>query len=74
MADPQFQARGYFVDIDHPVVGTVTYPGPPFLMTGTPWRASSPAPTLGQHNQEVLGGLLSYSDSDLSRLRALEVI
>ena len=74
LADPQFQARGYFVNIEHPVVGTVTYPGPPFLMTGTPWRASSPAPTLGQHNQEVLGGLLSYSESDLSRLRALEVI
>lgn len=74
LADPQFQARGYFVNIEHPVVGTVTYPGPPFLMTGTPWRARSPAPTLGQHNQEVLGGLLSYSESDLSRLRALEVI
>ena len=74
LADPQFQARGYFVDIDHPVVGTVTYPGAPFLMTGTPWRARSPAPTLGQHNQEVLGGLLSYSESDMSRLRALEVI
>ena len=74
LADPQFQARGYFVNIEHPVVGTVTYPGPPFLMTGTPWRARSPAPTLGQHNQEVLGGLLSYSESDMSRLRALEVI
>lgn len=74
LADPQFQARGYFVNIEHPVVGTVTYPGPPFLMTGTPWQARSPAPTLGQHNQEVLGGLLSYSDSDLSHLRALEVI
>jgi len=74
LTDPQFQARGYFVNIEHPVVGTVTYPGPPFLMTGTPWQARSPAPTLGQHNQEVLGGLLSYSDGDLSRLRALEVI
>jgi len=74
LADPQFQARGYFVKIEHPVVGTVTYPGPPFLMSGTPWRARSPAPTLGQHNQEVLGGLLNYSYGDLSRLRALEVI
>ncbi len=37
LADPQFAARGYFVDIEHPATGTVKYPGPPFLMSGNPW-------------------------------------
>lgn len=72
--DAQFESRGYFVDLEHPVVGDVKYPGPPFLMTGTPWHALGPAPTLGQHNREVLGERLGYSKDELSQLRAQEVI
>jgi len=74
LADAQYQARGYFVDIDHPRAGTATYPGAPFLMDGTPWHASRPAPTLGQHNREVYGLWLRYGQDDLARLRESEVI
>ncbi len=74
LADEQFKHRGYFVEIDHPVVGPITYPGAPFLMDGTPWEAKSPAPTLGQHNDEVFGKRLGCAGEDLARLRALEVI
>ena len=73
-ADPQFQARGFFVDIDHPEVGTVKYPGAPFLMSRTPWEARHAAPTLGQHNYEVYGQQLGYSDSDMALMRSMEVI
>ena len=74
LADPQFEARGYFVDIDHPVAGKATYPGAPFIMSGSPWEVRSPAPTLGQHNQEIFGGMLNYSAQSLAELRAGEVI
>ena len=74
LADEQFKHRGYFVEIDHPVVGSITYPGAPFLMDGAPWEAKSPAPTLGQHNDEVFGKRLGCAGEDLARLRALEVI
>jgi crotonobetainyl-CoA:carnitine CoA-transferase CaiB-like acyl-CoA transferase len=74
LADAQFQAREYFVDIDHPAVGTIKYPGPPFLMDGTPWQAQSPAPTLGQHNQAIFGERLGLSERELASLRSLEVI
>jgi crotonobetainyl-CoA:carnitine CoA-transferase CaiB-like acyl-CoA transferase len=74
LASDQFQNRDYFVEIDHPVAGPVKYPGAPFVMGGTPWKAQRPAPTLGQHNSELFGGRLGYSDADLARLRAMEVI
>ena len=72
--NPQYEASEYFVDLDHPVTGPVKYPGAPFLMMGTPWMARSSAPTLGQHNDEVLRRMLGYSAEDLSRLRSTEVI
>jgi len=71
---PQYQARGYFVDIEHAAIGTATYPGAPFLMSETPWQARSPAPALGQHNDEILGGKLGYPPGELTRLRAAGVI
>ncbi|HAA94102.1 MAG TPA: hypothetical protein DHW65_01365 [Dehalococcoidia bacterium] len=74
MADAQFAARNYFVDIDHPTLGTLKYPGAPFEMSATPWEAQSPAPTIGQHNQEVLGQRLGYSSEDLAQMRATDII
>jgi len=74
LADPQYDARGYFVDIDHPVAGQLKYPGAPFLMDGTPWEARRPAPTLGQHNRQVFGERLGCAGDDLTRLRAIGVI
>ncbi len=74
MADPQFEARNFFVDIDHSVLGTLKYPGAPFEMSGTPWEAQSPAPTLGQHNQEVIGQRLGHTPEDLAQMRANAII
>lgn len=71
---PQYNARGYFVDIEHPVIGGATYPGAPFIMSETPWQARSPAPTLGQHNREILCDRLGYSLEELARLRAAGVV
>ncbi len=72
--NPQYEARGYFVDIDHPVAGVQTYPGAPFIMSATPWRAGSSAPTLGEHNSEIYGEKLGYSNAELVRLTAAGVI
>ena len=77
---PQMRARRYFQEVDHPVAGRWTYPGPPFRLTdGSPgddgwgWRAGR-APLLGEHNEEVFGGLLGLERSDLVRLRAASVV
>ena len=74
VGSPQYRARGYFTEIEHPHTGKVTYPGAPFLMSGTPWGARSPAPTLGQHNKEVICDELGYSLKELTQLRASGVI
>ena len=74
MADPQFEARNFFVDIAHPALGTLKYPGAPFEMSKTPWAARSPAPTLGQHNQEVIGQKLGHTPEELAQMRADSII
>ena len=70
----QLRERGYFVELDHPVAGRLTYPGASAIFSETPWQAVGPAPTLGQHNREVFSDLLGYSKDDLIRLRQIGAI
>lgn len=74
LEDPHHSERGYFVEIEHPVAGRLRYPGGAFKMQEGGWEVRCPAPLLGQHNQEIYCGRLGYSQADLVRLRALEVI
>lgn len=69
LEDPHYRARGFFVDIEHPRTGKLTYPGVPFKMSETPWQLRMPAPLLGQHNEEIYCGELGYSRDELGRLR-----
>ncbi len=73
LADPQLADRGFFVQIDHPAAGRLTYPGAPFRLTQSPFAIRRPAPLLGQHNAEVLGDL-GYDANDLAVLSAAGVI
>jgi crotonobetainyl-CoA:carnitine CoA-transferase CaiB-like acyl-CoA transferase len=69
----QAKARGFFAEIEHPEAGAQVYPSAPYRFSKTPW-AGSPAPLLGQHNQEVYCDGLGYSREDLARLAAAGVI
>jgi crotonobetainyl-CoA:carnitine CoA-transferase CaiB-like acyl-CoA transferase len=51
---PQYQHRGFFQEVTHPVLGTASYPGVSYLMTASPARITAAAPTLGQHTGEVM--------------------
>ncbi|MBL7174287.1 MAG: CoA transferase [Desulfobacteraceae bacterium] len=62
--DPQHRERGFFVEVDHPILGRVEYPGHICIMSKTPWRVSR-APMLGEHNQEVLIERLGYSEEEI---------
>jgi crotonobetainyl-CoA:carnitine CoA-transferase CaiB-like acyl-CoA transferase len=56
MEDPQYRAREYFVEVDHPAAGKYQYPGWPYRMSASPPGIKRPAPLLGQHNEEVFSG------------------
>ena len=71
---PQYQSRDSFIEIEHPVLGNVSQPGVVFGMSETPWQVKSPAPLLGQNNEELYGELLGYSKGDLVKLRQAGVI
>lgn len=68
------KARGFFVDITQPVAGTHKYPGAPLKYGGTPWEIRIPAPTLGQHNQEIFGARMGLKPARLEELRRAGVI
>ena len=72
--DPHLCARDFFWDIDHPEAGTRRYAGQPVRLSATPARLYRPAPCLGQHNDDVLGGLLGLSEDELATLRDKGVI
>jgi crotonobetainyl-CoA:carnitine CoA-transferase CaiB-like acyl-CoA transferase len=74
----QLVARGFFEELDHPVVGRHAFPSLPFVFRtsqrdGRRWLRS-PAPTLGQHNDDVLAGDLGLSPDELTRLRDEKLI
>ena len=71
---PHLEARNFFVEVDHPVVGQAKYPGMSVRLPGEPITATQPAPLLGQHNAEIYVEKLGYSSSDLVALRQLGVI
>ena len=68
VADPQFRATGFWDKVERLHTGQVEHPGSPFAPYTAPRQLRRPAPTLGQHNQEVFCGLLGFSPPELSRM------
>jgi crotonobetainyl-CoA:carnitine CoA-transferase CaiB-like acyl-CoA transferase len=71
----QLKFRKYWVEVDHPELGTsITYPGP-FLKTSEPFdRVYRRAPLIGEHNEEVYIRELGMSKEELLTLRQMNVI
>ncbi|MGE0621083.1 MAG: CaiB/BaiF CoA transferase family protein [Pseudomonadales bacterium] len=74
IGEPQLEARGYWQWLDRAVVGRQPNPSPPYRSGQAPMTIRQPAPTMGQHNREVLGGILGLSDDALAVLESQGVI
>ncbi len=73
--DAQLRHREYFVSVQHPELdATLTYPGAPWKLSGTPWRLRRRAPLLGEHTVDILGGEFGLSETTLTTLRHEGVI
>ena len=70
---PQFVARRYYEPVDHPVAGTLPVQTLPFSCGDDRWVRRA-APTVGQHNTEVLGEWLGCPPEELAELEAAGVI
>ena len=70
---PQYQHREYFVELAHPIAGKLTYPGLPMKWGGDQWNLK-PAPTLGQHNEEVYGSLLGWDNEKINQMKNSGII
>ena len=73
--EPRLAARHYYQEIEHPIVGARGFPGYPMRFWFMPHSPHlTPAPLLGQHNDEVLGNELGLTSEELLRLEASGVI
>lgn len=72
--DAQVRHRGLRVDMPHPLGGSAPVVASPMRMSGTPVEYRLAPPMLGQHNEEVMKGLLGKSDAELHALRDAGVI
>ncbi len=74
-ADPQVQARGAVVRMDHAAApGGVDVIANPVRLSETPVSYRVPPPTLGEHTDRVLAGELGLSPEALNELRGKAVI
>lgn len=68
LKDPQLHATGFIHEIDRAFIGKHPQPSMPFREAEKPFPIRSAPPTLGEHNHEILGGLLGLSDAEIDAL------
>ena len=72
--DPHFAARQAIVTVPHPDFGELPMHNATPRLSETPGAVRTAGPTLGEHNDEVWGGVLELPDEELARLHAAKII
>jgi crotonobetainyl-CoA:carnitine CoA-transferase CaiB-like acyl-CoA transferase len=72
--EPQVQARGIKVELEHPVAGKLPTVASPMRFSATPLEHKLAPPVLGQHTEEILRGLLQLDEAAIAKLRAAGTI
>ena len=73
-AEPQVQARGVKIEVDHPVAGKLPMVASPMRFSDTPLEHKTPPPLLGEHSVAVLRDVLGKSAEEIARLRESGVL
>ena len=69
-ADPQLHHRGHFVTLAHPCMGECGYERNGFRLSDAAAGYERTSPTLGEHNDVVLGEILGLDAAERARLAA----
>ena len=69
MNDPHYAARENIVGIEDPEIGEVPMQNVVPRLTETPGSVDWTGPALGEHNEEVYGGLLDFGEDEMDGLR-----
>lgn len=72
--DPQLRQSGFWQRLERPFVGSHVVPLAPYRLDGAAPPLVRPAPTLGQHNHDVLVNRIGLRTDDLARLERAGVI
>jgi benzylsuccinate CoA-transferase BbsF subunit len=72
--DPQLAHRGHFVPLRHVHLGEMPFERSGFRLSASPGGFERPGPNLGEHNREVLGGVLGLADAEIEDLAARDVV
>jgi crotonobetainyl-CoA:carnitine CoA-transferase CaiB-like acyl-CoA transferase len=72
--DENLEAFGFWHWLEHEHMGASPYEGLQHRMSRTPGDLRAPAPTLGQHNQKVLGEMFKMSAAEIEQLKQDKVI
>ena len=72
-ADPHVRHREMAVEVEHPRAGRSRVLGIPVKLSSTPGSIRRPAPTLGQHTDEVLKEL-GYDAAAVANLKARNIV
>ncbi len=74
VADPHFQARGLFEEVDIDGGKTLKIPALVPKLSETPGGTSWPGPVVGSHNDEVFKSVLGMTEDDVTSLRDAGII
>jgi len=73
--DKQLAARDFWVEVEHPELKTsIVYPGALAKLNEANWQMYRRAPLIGEHNEEVYEGELSFTKDELVLLKQWNVI
>ena len=72
--DPHLQERGFFQQLDHPVIGKDWVVAPSWKLSETPAEIIRHAPLLGEHNDLVFRQMLGMSPEEIKKLEEEQVI
>jgi benzylsuccinate CoA-transferase BbsF subunit len=74
LRDPQLAHRGHFRTVSHRYLGELRLENYGIRLSGDAPRLATPGPNLGEHNHEILCGVLGYDPEQIERMIADEVL